>query len=73
MKLRKYCCWAPLGKEPAARLVVWRCSHPLSRLTESPDYVTGKPPITPQLTCAEARLFDDHGYCGPRGRFWQLR
>jgi hypothetical protein len=42
------------------------CTHSRSKFVPPPDYVTGKPVKPRQLSCYEARNFDD---CGPQGRF----
>ena len=64
IQLCKDCRWAAL--EEAESGMVWRCTHTRSKFVPPPDYVTGKPVKARQLSCYEARNFDD---CGPQGRF----
>jgi hypothetical protein len=35
--------------------------------------ITGQPVKARQLSCYEARYFDDGRRCGPQGRYWEAR
>jgi hypothetical protein len=74
----KDCRWAALEEwaapeEKESDEMVWRCTHPRSKFVPLPDYVTGKPVKPRQLSCYEARWFDDGHTCAPPGRYWEAR
>jgi hypothetical protein len=71
LRLCKDCRWAALEENESG--MVWRCTHRCSKFMPPPDYVTGKPVKTRQLSCYEARRFDDASNCGPQGRYWETR
>lgn len=54
-RLCKDCRWAALEETESG--MVWRCTHPRSKFTPPPDYVTGRPVRPYQLKCYDARFF----------------
>jgi hypothetical protein len=70
MKLCKDCRWAALDEDEVKQMA-WHCSHPSARFTPDPDYVTGKPVNSVQLSCKWVRWDEDR--CGAQGKHWEPR